>query len=154
MDETATAALLYRKILVPCVDLASATASITAAAALATVFDSEMLVLHVVHPKEYVDYAKEHIHDRVTPLPVNALQSFERKLAPVLERFAAAGAPARLYLETGDPGSKICEFAAAQGVDLLVMTRRSLGFWDRLMGGGSVTEYVLRHAPCSLLIAQ
>lgn len=67
MDETATAALLYRKILVPCVDLASATASITAAAALATVFDSEMLVLHVVHPKEYVDYAKEHIHDRVTP---------------------------------------------------------------------------------------
>ncbi|BAC92109.1 universal stress protein [Gloeobacter violaceus] len=152
MDETATTAFPYRKILVPCADEVSAAAAITTAAALATVFDSEVLVLHVVHPREYLDYAKEHIHDRVAPLPVNALQSFERKLAPVLERFAAAGVSAGLYLETGDPGSKICELAAAQRADLLVMTRRSLGFWDRLVGG-SVTEYVLRHAPCSLLIA-
>lgn len=144
---------LYRKVLVLCADSDSAAPAVAVVIDYALARSTEVLVLHVVHPREYLDFAGQHEYDRVIPLPINALQSFEQKLAPVLEHFADSGIPARLYLETGDPSSKICEFAQAHSVDLIVMTRGSMGFWESLFRR-SVSEYLLRNAPCSLLVAQ
>ena len=58
---------------------------------------------------------------------------------------------ARTMVEEGMPGSKICELAKNWGADLLVIgrTRRSK-FAERFLG--SVSNYVVHDAPCSVLL--
>ena len=53
----------------------------------------------------------------------------------------------------GSPGSTICEVARTCGVDLIVTGRRGhSGLGEIILG--SVSNYVLHHAPCSVLIVQ
>ncbi len=53
----------------------------------------------------------------------------------------------------GSPGSTICEVARTCGVDLIVTGRRGhSGLGELILG--SVSNYVLHHAPCSVLIVQ
>eukprot|EP01094_Clydonella_sp_ATCC50884_P019019 TRINITY_DN362_c0_g1_i1.p1 TRINITY_DN362_c0_g1~~TRINITY_DN362_c0_g1_i1.p1 ORF type:complete len:158 (-),score=40.26 TRINITY_DN362_c0_g1_i1:390-839(-) len=50
----------------------------------------------------------------------------------------------------GDPRAIICDSAEHLHVDLVVVGRRGMGQAARLVVG-SVSEYVTRHAPCSVL---
>ena len=52
--------------------------------------------------------------------------------------------------EAGDPATTIVEQASAQRADLVVMTTHGRSGFDRLLLG-SVTEHVLRRAPCPVL---
>ena len=54
-------------------------------------------------------------------------------------------------VEVGDPGQVICEQAAAQGADVVVVGRSSKSWLSRLFDP-SVSEYVIRHAPCPVLV--
>ena len=54
-------------------------------------------------------------------------------------------------VEIGDPGQVICEQAAAQGADVVVVGRSSKSWLSRLFDP-SVSEYVIRHAPCPVLV--
>jgi nucleotide-binding universal stress UspA family protein len=52
---------------------------------------------------------------------------------------------------SGSPSRLICNFARSWNADLIVMGRRGIsGFAELLLG--SVSNYVLHHAPCSVLI--
>ncbi len=53
----------------------------------------------------------------------------------------------------GEPGHHICEVAKETGVDLIVLGRRGNQGWQEFFLG-SVSNYVLHHAPCSVLIVQ
>ncbi|MEM8719893.1 MAG: universal stress protein [Cyanobacteria bacterium P01_G01_bin.39] len=53
----------------------------------------------------------------------------------------------------GHPGSTICEFAYSCYADLIVIGRRGHSGLDQLFLG-SVSNYVVHHAPCSILLAQ
>lgn len=59
--------------------------------------------------------------------------------APVVERIVSPGGPAASILE------------AAAGADLVVIGRRGLGGFQRLLLG-SVSEHVARHAPCPVVV--
>ena len=53
----------------------------------------------------------------------------------------------------GNPGSKICKVAKEWRADVIVMGHRGLsGLQEFFLG--SVSNYVLHHAPCSVLIVQ
>jgi nucleotide-binding universal stress UspA family protein len=70
-----------------------------------------------------------------------------------LDRTAAAlaGAPVETRLEIGDVARTICEVAGELGVDAIVVgskTRHRLGRLVR----GSVSEYLVHHAPCPVLV--
>jgi nucleotide-binding universal stress UspA family protein len=55
--------------------------------------------------------------------------------------------------ELGDPSRLICEFARVWKADLIVIGRRGRsGFSEFILG--SVSNYVLHHAPCSVLTVQ
>lgn len=62
-----------------------------------------------------------------------------------------AGISADIGLPTGHPGCQICEMAQNWGADLILLGRR--GFTDpeedRI---SSVSNYVLHHAPCAVLV--
>ncbi|ACK73446.1 UspA domain protein [Gloeothece citriformis PCC 7424] len=53
----------------------------------------------------------------------------------------------------GDPGQKICELANNWGADLIIVGRRGRkGLSEFFLG--SVSNYVIHHAPCSVLVVQ
>jgi len=63
------------------------------------------------------------------------------------------GVPTEFDYKVGDPGQWICQMAQNWGADLIVMGRRGrTGLTEALLG--SVSNHVLHHAPCSLLVMQ
>lgn len=82
---------------------------------------------------------------------------YEERCLERLRSFAirarALGIKAEFQQITGNPGFMICQVAQEQGAGLIVMGRRGhSGFKEWLLG--SVSNYVLHHAPCSVLIVQ
>lgn len=144
---------LYRKILLACADPDTATAAVAQTAALAALCRAEVVLLHVAEPKEYLDWAEKHQYDRVAPLPIDALQSFRLPYEPLLARLQQVGVQATLIIETGEAGSQICRIAREEAMDLVVLAAVDRGFWQELLHS-SVSGYVLRHAPCSVLMAR
>jgi len=64
-----------------------------------------------------------------------------------------AGVEADYQQVYGNPAKIICKVAATHAIDLIVIGRRGRsGISEMLMG--SVSNYVLHHAPCSVLIVQ
>jgi nucleotide-binding universal stress UspA family protein len=83
------------------------------------------------------------------------LQSYEQQSLEILkslaDRATAEGITTEVHQLSDSPGRRICEFADSAEIDLIVMGRRGLsGVNEFLMG--SVSNYVLHHAPCSVLI--
>lgn len=65
----------------------------------------------------------------------------------------AAGVHTEYKQIPGSPGKTICETACTWNADLVVIGRRGLsGLRETVMG--SVSNYVLHHAPCSVLVVQ
>ncbi|MFM2429633.1 MAG: hypothetical protein RLZZ511_846 [Cyanobacteriota bacterium] len=65
----------------------------------------------------------------------------------------AKGIPTQVNCEAGNPGLWICEMAQRWGADLIVVGHRD-NQGVRSVGNSSVTQYVLQHAPCPILVIQ
>lgn len=61
------------------------------------------------------------------------------------------GADASTQVEVGPAGEVICSEAAKQKADVIVVGRRSHTWLSRLFDP-SVSEYVIKHAPCPVLV--
>jgi nucleotide-binding universal stress UspA family protein len=64
-----------------------------------------------------------------------------------------AGLPVSFMVWEGEPGQSIVEAAAAEQVDLIVVGTHGRGTVGRLLIG-SVSDYVLRNAPCPVLVVR
>lgn len=65
----------------------------------------------------------------------------------------AKGIPTELECKVGSSGSWICDLATNWQAELIVVGRRGReGLTEILLG--SVSNYVLHHAPCSVLVVQ
>jgi len=64
-----------------------------------------------------------------------------------------AGVSTELIQSPGNPGQTICNLASTWGADLIVVGRQGLSGWSEL-ALGSVSNYVLHNAPCSVLTMQ
>lgn len=82
---------------------------------------------------------------------------FEQQGLELLRTFSKKAIAARVSTEvsqiTGHPSSTICEFAQSCHADLIAIGRRGRsGLQEMLLG--SVSNYVVHHAPCSVLLVQ
>jgi nucleotide-binding universal stress UspA family protein len=66
---------------------------------------------------------------------------------------AELGVTAVARLEHGEPSAVICDVAALEGFDLIVMASHGAGFLKRALLG-SVTDHVMHHAPCPVLVVR
>jgi nucleotide-binding universal stress UspA family protein len=63
------------------------------------------------------------------------------------------GAPARQRVAMGPPGETLCQVAAEEKADVVVVGSHGKG-WARRAFLGSVSQHVIQHAPCPVLVVR
>ena len=158
---------MYKKILVA-LDMSEMSEEVFAQAlAVAQQSEASLLLLHVLSPEE--DNSPLPIPPDLTdlyPAVGNDLtleawreqwEQFEQEGLEMLrshtEEAASVGVKAELKQISGPPAKNICQLAQDWQADLIAIGRRGRsGFREIFLG--SVSNYVLHHAPCSVLIVQ
>jgi len=80
-------------------------------------------------------------------------QEGQQRLRSLQAEAVEAGVLTTAMQAVGDPGRQICQQAIEQDVGLIVIGRRGRsGLGELLMG--SVSNYVMHHAHCSVLVVQ
>jgi nucleotide-binding universal stress UspA family protein len=132
---------------------------------LAKATQSSLMIIHVLRPFDpgypYPMYpsgdAYPALYDEAVQQYTQQLQQFEQEsilfLRSLSQQAVALDIPVESTQSCGDPGKLICEAAANWHADTIVMGRRGRsGLQEILLG--SVSNYVLHHAPCSVMIIQ
>lgn len=151
-DDTQAPLPAVRRILAP-VDFSDASREALAhAKALAVLYGARLSLLHVVARAQYPDFyqasllQQQQVEDEIVAEAEAMLQQWHEALP---------GAPvATTYLvRTGYPPKEILEAVEETAADLLVMATHGLTGLQHFMFG-SVTEKVMRRAPCPLFIVK
>lgn len=129
---------MIQKVLVGTDTSASADLAVQAAANLAKVHDAELLVLYVRAPAQSSDAAN----------PKKAADP-DGYMAKMATRFPEV--KVRSWAEQGDPAERLCEVAADERVDTIVVGNKGV-HGPRWRVHESVPTMVVRHSPCSVFI--
>jgi nucleotide-binding universal stress UspA family protein len=136
------------------------------ALALAQAADAKLVILSVIG----TDYASSYLNPSIYPggesisISEAALKIYvehqeqERLtglafLKVLVDRANAVNVATEISQQLGDAGRVICDVAKDRSVDLIVVGRRGHRGLNELFMG-SVSNYVLHHAPCSVLTIQ
>ncbi|KAM3091184.1 universal stress protein [Phormidesmis sp. 146-12] len=136
------------------------------AIALAKSNDAALMLLHVLSPFDeaypgiaYPGIAGVYpgIHQSTMQACLDQWKKLEQEgvelLRSLTEEAIRAGVKAEFTQSLGDPGRVICEASRNWGADLIMVGRRGRsGLGEFFLG--SVSNYVLHHAPCSVLTVQ
>ncbi|WP_448381277.1 universal stress protein [Gloeomargarita sp.] len=159
---------MYKKILVAVDDTELGKSAFQTALDLASRYQAQMMLIHVLSPisEAYPDSifitplasgAYVGLHEEVMRAYAEQWKNFEQKGLEMLQRLTqtatAQGIPTEFTQALGDTGRAICDLAKNWQSDLIVMGRRGLKGLSELFLG-SVSNYVLHHAPCSVLVVQ
>jgi nucleotide-binding universal stress UspA family protein len=134
---------MFRRILVGYDGSPMAEHALLLAVEIALRFGSELTVLSVVHPPESdqdVEFAVER-------------ERLAQALHHVSVTVQARGLSVLTELVEGDPAETMLDWAQKTQADLLVVGRRGLSRWEYWVLG-SVSEHVIRHARCAVLVAE
>ena len=168
---------MFQKILVAMDGSAAAQAVFAKAVAIARAMDAHLMLLHVLCTEDeggiglpmYPVNEKSNI-DLSTPVPVSFFPPYDdldweayrqqwnvieeeglEKLQLYTEQATDEGVKAEFTQTLGYPGPTIRKLAQTWGSDLIVMgSRGRKGLSEIFLG--SVSNYVMHHAPCSVLI--
>ncbi|MFP5321254.1 MAG: universal stress protein [Acidimicrobiia bacterium] len=84
---------------------------------------------------------------------LRAQELADQEAERVVELAAAEVHADEQRVEHGDVGPTICKVAEEEGVDLVVLGTHDRSRWSRLWFG-SVSDHVVRHAPCPVLVVR
>ena len=143
-------ALSFRKILVP-IDFSDCSMKALAyAKALAKEFGSTLVLLHSVHIEYYVA-SDEYARYDFPLLMAQSQKAAKAQMSDLVRQTKAEGFKIETALEVGHPGDQICAQAQDRRADLIVTsTHGRTGLKHILIG--STAEFVVRHAPCPVLV--
>lgn len=74
-------------------------------------------------------------------------------LRALCDQAIATGVAAEFDYRDGEPGQQMCALAKTWGADLIVVGRRGRAGLSEIVLG-SVSNYVVHHAPCAVLVVQ
>ncbi|MBF2016669.1 MAG: universal stress protein [Rivularia sp. T60_A2020_040] len=158
---------MFKKILVAIDDGETNQHILDEAISLALAADAQLILTHVVLPfnEIYPDpgYIAAHgyhptVHgETAISYHMQKLQALEQQGMELLQSFAnkaeTNGVKTEFIQATGSPGYMICNVARSREVDLIIVGRHGrTGLSEFFLG--SVSNYVLHHAPCSVLTIQ
>jgi nucleotide-binding universal stress UspA family protein len=113
---------------------------------LAATLGARLLVVNVIDP------ARRGPGDRDSRVDQMRAQR-EPALLDIVGSARSRGVSATFLLWTGEPGRSIVSAAEAEGVDMVVVGTRALDRAGRFLLG-SVSDYVVHHAACPVLVAR
>lgn len=116
------------------------------ATALAASLGARLIIVNVIDPS---DVSAESRRSRVDQLRAER----ERPLLAAVSDARGRGVEAAYILWTGDPGRSIVSAAEAEKADLVVVGTRALDAAGRFLLG-SVSDWVVYHARCPVLVAR
>jgi len=136
------------------------------AISLAKAMGAKLMLLHILSPLDEgyptpvypgPDSMYPSLHEEAIRGYAHQWETFEREglemLRSLTEKATQMGAIADFTQNAGDPGRTICDVARTWDADLILMGRRGRAGLSEIILG-SVSNYVLHHAPCSVLIVQ
>jgi nucleotide-binding universal stress UspA family protein len=118
---------------------------------LATSTNSELHVVHVFPSDIGVPYPAEVLQREPPDQSMQQAQAFLDRQAELIR--AEGAAVAGSHFRMGRPANEIIKLSGELGVDLVVMGSRGLGGVRRALMG-SVSDAVVRHAPCPVMIVR
>ena len=142
--------LRFRKIFVP-VDFSDCSMKgVAYAKAFAKQFDATLVLLYSVHVEYYVA-SDEYSRYDFPLLMQQAEKAAREQMRDLVRKPDWDGIKVEPLLRIGHPGDQICTRARDDDADLIVTsTHGTTGFKHILLG--STAEYVVRHAPCPVLV--
>jgi nucleotide-binding universal stress UspA family protein len=134
------------------------------AMAIAKVTQAQLMLLHVLSPFDegYPAVAFSGmdglmLHQQAIETFTRQMEALEKEglayLQALAERAINEGVTAEFSQNLGNPGGTICALARTWNADLIIMGRRGRSGLSEILLG-SVSNYVLHHAPCSVLAVQ
>jgi nucleotide-binding universal stress UspA family protein len=156
---------MFHKILVAVDRSASSQKVLDTAIGLAKSMDASLMLLHVLSNEEE-DYPQMPSLPTMEYYPIDnvifesyqkQVQAYEEQSLNLLRIYAdqatTAGVSTEFIQNRGNAGRTICKMAQSWGADLIIMGRRGHSGLNELLLG-SVSNYVLHHAPCSVFTVQ
>ena len=116
----------------------------------------EVLVLNVTSYAELVPFTGDPFGAGIgaVALDPTSLAELDDRAEKLVERTAdEIGAKTDVVVEHGSPGERICATAAEHGIELIILGSHERGAFGRFMHG-SVSDYVVHHAPCPVLVVR
>ena len=159
---------MFQKILVA-LDTSSLNRSVFEAALnLAKAVNANVMLLHVLSSEEegspdislvsHAEYYQGYgLSGEILQMQRQRWEEFANRglemLRSLTDEATAAGVKTEFSQIAGSPSRTVCEFARNWQADLIIMGRRGHSGLSELFMG-SVSNYVLHHAPCSVLTVQ
>ncbi|MBE9115866.1 universal stress protein [Lusitaniella coriacea LEGE 07157] len=127
---------------------------------LAKQYGAKLMLFHCIAVENYGSYFVELDSEAMMKITRELHERLEQQrrmeqkwLSNYCQTALDCGVTAESGLKLGDAASSICNQANAWDADLIVLGRRGLtGMMEMLMG--SVSNYVVHHATCEVLIVQ
>jgi nucleotide-binding universal stress UspA family protein len=137
-----------------------------AALALAEATGASLVLLHILSVEDEEaphmpallgrDFYPKGSSRSITQIYADLWAAYEKRGLALLRSLAdeatTKGIATELIQKLGKPGSTICELALVLGVDLIIMGRQGMGAGLNELLLGSVSNYVLHHSPCAVLV--
>lgn len=116
---------------------------------------AEVYVLHVTDPLIYLPFYEGVAHDfkRIEQMREDHIREAQSIVERLAQSLREAGFRVETAIEEGEPRTTIVDFATRVKADLIVVGSHGRRGLPRLLLG-SVSEYVARHAPCSVEIVR
>jgi nucleotide-binding universal stress UspA family protein len=155
---------MYQRILFPVINNESTSKAFEQGKALAKVTGANLMLLRVLSPQDEeapFSPASDSIYDLEHSEGIKSYlqqwQGYEKAGLSLLKKLADQatdeGVTTEFSLNRGEPGRVICDLANSWKADLILIPgREAKGLMGLFLG--SVSNYVIHHAPCSVLIVQ
>jgi nucleotide-binding universal stress UspA family protein len=157
---------MLQKILIAVGDSLEVTEILETGLTLAEKFGAEISILHVLIPVQnnFEPIANPFMGGTYPVMSDLVIEQYQKELnerestgMQRLQHYAKQTSDrhikCEIYQSMGDPGRTICELAKNNLVDLIVMGRNQKSVLSEIFMG-STSNYVLHHAPCSVMMIQ
>ena len=119
--------------------------------------ETEVKIVSAYYPTVYVGtepaFTSSTLYNSIeTELKTVAISVIERAIERIRDRFPDEGLSLSNEVMRGPAAKEIIEEAEKWHADLIVVGSHGYGFWGRLLG--SVSNDVVHHAPCSVLVVR
>lgn len=154
---------MFKKILLALGDSGNSQEILAAGLTLADKFGAEILLLHVIQPASIGNYVPLSggifpiVNDLAIEQYTKELKEYEQRGIEQLQTYAQQAQERGIQVEVsqnlGNSGTMICEVAKSWSADAIVMGRNQKSVLSEIFLG-STSNYVLHHAPCSVMVIQ